>query len=100
MNREAGHAVDDGRLDVRKILHANDGKILRRHLAQFLNDIHNPLLSPPTGFLIPFPAGVLISIARTDPSATRRAKSMFKSPLSSAAPATSMPSASTKLRWN
>src|SRR6185503_7522460 len=100
MDREAGHAVDDAGLDISELLHSDEGEILGRHLAKLLGDRHVPLLSPPTGFLMPFPAGVLISIARTMPSAARRRRSIFKSPLSRAAPTTSMPSASTKLRWN
>src|SRR5580658_2182799 len=45
-------------------------------------------------------AGPLISTLRTRPSTTTRTRSMFKSPLSSDALATSIPSASTKERWN
>src|SRR5579875_1541510 len=96
---EASDAVDDGGLDVSELLHADQGEILRRHLAQFLGNVHDPLLSPPIA-LLRFPDGVLISMARTTPSVARRRKSTFKSPLSSAAPSTSMPSASTKQRWN
>src|SRR6266478_2531685 len=118
MDGKTEFAVSDRALDIGDVLHAEERQLFCRHMSNSFTLVHrilstalaarswvsaraplggrweSPAISPPA--ISP----LAISIVRTRLSTSGRTKSMWRSPLSSRAPRTSMPSARTKERWN
>src|ERR1700730_18219451 len=123
MDGIAGLAVANRLLDVGDILHAEERQLFRRQVSDSFALVHrslstvpearscasaraplgerweSPVISPPViSRPVISPPAICIGRPRLSPSG--RTKSMWRSPLSSRAPRTSMPSARTKDRWN
>src|SRR6266436_2693318 len=116
-------AIADRALDVGDVLHTEERQLFRRHMSNSFALVHrilstaldarswvsaraplgerweSPVISPPV-ISPPAISPPVISIVRTRLSNSGRTKSMWRSPLSSRAPRTSMPSARTKEHWN
>src|ERR1700731_1752432 len=112
VHRKLGNAVDEHRLYIGEVLHPEEREFTRRHVPDAFEFFHfrNPFSDrgnprpphepEPTGARLAAVEPIVISTLRTRLSDSGRTRSMCNSPLSSNAPLTSMPSASTNDRWN